>query len=97
MKQSQDRVGEEHTGTGIAHNRPDPVALPRGVTMDRTFGTGGFALLEGAMVETLKGIGEQFAALCAGNGGGLVVITAVTEDHHLHGAGLAPHTAVLER
>ena len=45
--------------------------------------------MEGAMVETLAGIGEQFAALLTGNGGGMVMIAAVTVDHCLNGAGLA--------
>ena len=89
MQQGQDRVGEEHAGSGIAHNRPNAIALSGSVTMDRAFSAGGFTLLERAMVETLAGIGEQFAALLTGNGGGMVMIAAVTVDHCLNGAGLA--------
>jgi hypothetical protein len=88
MQKGEERVREEHARPGIPHHLADFFTLRRGVTMDRTFTAGGFALLKGAMEQTLPGIGEQCLAVVAQDSFAAVPVPAVTVDHRFHGSGL---------
>ena len=90
VQQGQDRVGEQHLRTGIAHHLANALLLSWSVTVDRALATGGFVLLERTMLQPFQGVGKQvgtFSARC----GGLVMVAAVAPDHGFHCAGFPSH------
>ena len=81
MPNCQNRMAQQHARAGEAHDHLDPGAHIRLVAMDRALGTGGFALLERAFLEPLKGIILQFLAFAAQTGLSAVLFLAVKQKH----------------
>jgi hypothetical protein len=84
MEYGQDRMPEEHTRPGVAHNGANPLPHFGLVTVDRAFFTRGFALLEGAFVQVIEGVLQEFLALGAEHALRRVMFFAVEADHGLY-------------
>ncbi len=61
--------------------------------MDFAPAAGGFFRLKGAMLQTFACIGEKGRALMTELFVGLVMVSAITPDHQLHGFCLAAHSS----
>ena len=84
--EGQNRVGQQHPWSSVAHHFPDFFAVCRCVTVYWAFATGSFALLERAMVQTSVGVGKEFLALMAEHALGLVSILAEMSNHYFDGS-----------